>query len=63
MPYAKPIGRGLRELRYTGRPHVRILYGFCKGDIVLLRALKKQRRALKQSDVELAARRFAAYCT
>ncbi len=62
MPYAKPIGRGLRELRYTGRPHVRILFGFCKGNVVLVHAIKKQRAALTERDLRLAERRFAAYC-
>ena len=62
MPYAKPIGRGLHELRYTGRPHVRILYGLCKSDFVLVHALKKQRSALRAHDIRLAQERLSAYC-
>jgi len=63
MPYAKPLGGGLRELRYTGRPHVRILYGFWRGSAVLVHALVKKRSALRQQDILLARKRFDAYCT
>ena len=62
MPYAKPIGNGLHELRYTGKPHIRILYGFCSGSAILLVAFKKQRRELRQRDVDLARKRLSAYC-
>lgn len=62
MPYAKPIGGGLWELRHTGRPHIRILYGFCGGTAVLLLAFKKQRSSLRQHDIELAQRRLKEYC-
>ena len=60
MPYAKPISGGLWELRRTGRPQVRILYGFHKGEAVLVHALKKQDATLRQKDVELAHKRFTA---
>lgn len=63
MPYAKPIGNGLWELRHTGRPHIRILYGFCDGTSVLLLAFKKQRSSLRQHDIELAQGRLEEYCT
>ena len=62
MPYAKPIGRGLWELRRTGRPQIRILYGFCKGNAILVLAVKKQRSALRPQDIATAQKIFAAYC-
>lgn len=62
MPYAKPIGGGLWELRRTGRPQIQILYGFCRGDAILVHALKKKRAALRQQDVELARKRLSEYC-
>ena len=62
MPYAKPIGRGLWELRYTGRPHIRIIYGFCDSAAVLLLGFKKQRSAIKQHDKDLARKRLTEYC-
>lgn len=62
MPYAKPIGKGLWELRQTSRPQVRILYGFCGSDIVLLVALKKQRPALRPKEVSMARKQLKAYC-
>ncbi len=62
MPYAKPLGGGLWELRRTGRPQIRILYGFCRGDVVLLLGMKKQRSALRQQETGLAHKRLAEYC-
>lgn len=62
MPHAKSIGQGLWELRRTGRPQIRILYGFCRGDAVLVLAFKKQRSAVRQRDIELAHKRLAEYC-
>lgn len=62
MPYVKPIGHGLWELRRTGRPQIRILYGFCHGDALLLVALKKQRSAIGQSHLDLAHKRLTKYC-
>ncbi|MEK7068786.1 MAG: type II toxin-antitoxin system RelE/ParE family toxin [Patescibacteria group bacterium] len=62
MPYAKPIGRGLWELRYTGRPHIRVIYGICRGSAVLVLGFKKQRSASKQRDMVLACKRLAEYC-
>lgn len=62
MPHAKPIGGGLRELRRTGRPQVHILYGYCKGDALLLLGVKKQRSALRKQDIVLAQKRLGWYC-
>ena len=62
MPYAKPVGHGLWELRKTSRPQIRILYGFCEGNAILLLALKKQRAALSQRDIKLALKRFKVHC-
>lgn len=62
MPYAKRIGNGMWELRRTGRPQIRILYGFCGGDAVLVLGLTKQRRALRQKEIELARKRLMEYC-
>ena len=62
MPYAKPVGNKLWELRRTGRPHIRVLYGFCRGNVVLVLALKKQRSALRGTDITLARKRLDAFC-
>lgn len=62
MPYAKPIGRGLWELRRTGRPSIRVLYGYYDGTPILLLAFKKQRSSLRQHDIELALKRLKEYC-
>jgi len=62
MPVAKPIGGGLWELRFTGRPQIRMLYGFCDGIPIVVLALRKQRSALPQSAIVLARKRFMEYC-
>lgn len=62
MPIAKPIGGGLWELRLTGRPQIRMLYGFCDGIPVVVLALRKQSSALPQSSIVLARKRFSEYC-
>ena len=62
MPIAKPIGGGLWELRLTGRPQIRMLYGFCEGIPVVVLAPRKQRSALPRSDIALARKRFREYC-
>ena len=62
MPYAKPIAGGLWELRKTGRPQIRILYGFCHNHIVLVHALKKQRSGLGGREIRIGRERLAACC-
>lgn len=62
MLVAKPIGGGLWELRLTGRPQVRMLYGFCDGVPIVVLALQKQRSALPQPAIALVRRRFRGYC-
>ncbi len=62
MPDAKPIGGGLWELRSNTRPAIRILYGFCRGEAVLVLGFKKQRPALLSREIELARKRLTAYC-
>ena len=62
MPAAKPIGGGLWELRLTGRPQIRMLYGFCEGVPIVVLALQKQRPALPRSALILATKRFREYC-
>lgn len=62
MPIAKPIGGGLWELCSRTRPAIRILYGFCDNQAVLVYALKKQRPALLPRDIEFARKRLQAYC-
>lgn len=62
MPFAKPIGGKLWELRSQGRPAFRVIYAFHDNEIVLLLALKKVRPALRRQEVELARKRYVAYC-
>jgi putative component of toxin-antitoxin plasmid stabilization module len=62
MPFSKPIGSGLFELRIEGAATVRMLYGFCEGSAIIAFAGKKERPALRREDIVLAQRRIAFYC-
>ena len=62
MPEAKPVGRGLWELRVNAKPAIRILYGFCDRRAILVLGFKKQRSAIFTRDFNLALKRFKAYC-
>lgn len=62
MPYAKPVGDSLWELRVQGSAEVRVLYGFCKGSAVLVLGFKKQQSALRQRDITLAKNRLKTAC-
>ena len=62
MPFSKPVGGGLFELRIEGAATVRMLYGFCEGAAVVAFAGKKERPSLRRADIVLAQRRLALYC-
>jgi phage-related protein len=62
MPDAKPIGRGLWELRISSRSAIRILYGFCGEQIILLQAFKKQHSSIRNHDFNMALKKFREYC-
>ncbi|MDO8567014.1 MAG: type II toxin-antitoxin system RelE/ParE family toxin [bacterium] len=62
MPFSKPIGGGLFELRVEGSATVRMLYGFCDGLAVIVFAGKKERPALRRKDIILAHKRLSLYC-
>jgi len=62
MPHAKPIGNGLWELRIVSKRPLRVLYGFCGKEAVLVIALKKQKESLLQRDIKIAKKRLDEYC-
>lgn len=62
MPFSKPIGDGLFELRIEGAATVRMLYGFCDGAAIIVFVGKKERPALRRKDIILAHKRLALYC-
>lgn len=62
MPFSKPVGNGLFELRIEGAATVRMLYGFCDGMAIIVFAGKKERSALRRKDIILAHKRLAFYC-
>ncbi len=62
MPEAKPVGKGLWELRISSRSAIRILYGFCGKQAILLQAFKKQQSAIRNHDFVLARKRLREYC-
>jgi hypothetical protein len=54
MPYSKPLGRGLFELRTVGAVHLRVLYFFYKNKVFLARGFIKKRRTLGRHEIEQA---------
>ena len=62
MPHAKPIGNGLWELRIVSKRSLRVLYGFCGKEAVLVVALKKKKVSLLQREVKIAKKRLDEYC-
>ena len=61
MPYAKPVGKGIFELRIKTLKTIRILYGFRDGEAVLVVGIRKQRSRLDQRDLHLATLRLALF--
>lgn len=58
MPYSKSLGKGLFELRVTGRKHVRLLYCFHNNTVYLLAIFQKKTNKITQNDIVLARRRM-----
>ena len=58
MPNAKPLGKGLIELRVRGKEEVRALYIFHKVDIIIvLHGFKKKTFAVSKRDLNIALQR------
>jgi|SRR3989344_7307042 len=57
MPYSKPIGGGIFELRALGKTNVRFLYCFHKDSAVILHFLIKKQNKLNFQDISLAQKR------
>jgi phage-related protein len=58
MPHAKPMGKGMYELRVRGKQEVRIFYVFVKGStIYLLHAFQKKTQETPKRELELARSR------
>jgi len=61
-PDSKSLGKGLFELRVIDQIHVRILFMFHQGRVVLLHAFIKKTGAIPKRDIEYA-RRMQRLCT
>ena len=57
MPYSKPIGDGVFELRAVGKTHVRLLYCFCHGSAIILHILTKKQNKLSNKEILIAKNR------
>lgn len=57
MPYSKPLGRGIFELRVIGITHIRLLYCFYKNKAVILNIIVKKQNKLSGKDLLLAIKR------
>jgi phage-related protein len=57
MPYSKPIGDGIFELRALGKTNLRFLYCFHKDSAIILHFVLKKQNKLNPKDILLAKRR------
>ena len=57
MPYSKPLGKGVFELRVLGITHIRLLYCFYKDKAVILNVIVKKQNKLSNKDILLAIKR------
>ena len=57
MPYSKPIGGGIFELRATGKTNVRFLYCFHKDSAIILHLFIKKQNKLNIKDILIARKR------
>ena len=54
MPYSKPLGKGLFELRVVATVNVRIIYMFYKGNCVVLHWFVKKTMEIPAKDMLIA---------
>lgn len=54
MPYSKPIGKKLFELRVLGNHQIRIIYFFHNNQAVLLHAFFKKTMRISNKDIKIA---------
>jgi phage-related protein len=57
MPYSKPLGKGIFELRVVGITHIRLLYCFYKNKAVILNIIVKKQNKLSNKDILIAIKR------
>ena len=57
MPYSKPIGGGIFELRAVGKTNVRLLYCFHNDSAIILHLIVKKQNKLTNLDIALVRRR------
>ena len=59
MPYCRPLGRGLWEVRsdLPGGRIARVIFSIIDGEMILLHGFEKKSQKMPSSDLELALRR------
>ncbi len=59
MPYCRPLGRGLWEVRsdLAGGRIARVIFCIVRGEMVLLHGFEKKTQKTPQRDIELALKR------
>lgn len=58
MPFSKPLGGGLFELRVISINHIRLIYTFYKGNIWILHGFVKKTERISKQDIEYARRQL-----
>ncbi len=58
MPFSKPLGGGLFELRVISINHVRLIYVFHKGKIWIIHGFIKKTERITKQDMEYARKQL-----
>lgn len=57
MPYSKPLGKGIFELRKLGQKQIRVIYCFHDGEAIILHIFEKKSNAISSKDLLIAKQR------
>jgi len=60
MPYSKPLGFKLYELRTTGKVNIRIFYSFRDSKVILLHAFIKKTQKTPRTEINLAKKELSS---
>jgi len=61
MPFSKPVGNGIFELRVVGAVQIRLLYFFHEGEAVVIHTFFKKTEQLSRRDIDYALRARKAF--
>lgn len=58
MPYSRPLGKGLFELRVIGETHIRFFYAFCDDRVWILHGFIKKTNKTPKKELDYARKQL-----